>query len=140
MGLSGSWLHHGEEVAGVTSLVAESDRHDHLLVASDGGQVVVPLNPPLSSFEDGPVGMREVPPALSPGIAVGPAGQVAIGHRHVINAAWGIRSLLARRLSPQDRQCLCRLRSFTGGSGSAFCLRHWQRPPVSWLPGLAAVH
>jgi len=65
MGLPGSWLHHGEEVAGVTSLVAESDRHDHLPVASDDGLVVLFLNPHLSSVEDGAVGMRKVPLALS---------------------------------------------------------------------------
>ncbi len=54
-------LHHGQQVHGVAGLVADADRHDHLVVAIDSGLGIVPLDPTVSSLEDVAVTIWEVP-------------------------------------------------------------------------------
>ncbi len=45
-------LQHGQQVHGVAGLVADADRHDHLVVAIDSGLDILPLDPTVSSLED----------------------------------------------------------------------------------------
>ena len=45
-------LQHGQQVHGVAGLVADADRHDHLVVAIDSGLGVVALDPTVSPLED----------------------------------------------------------------------------------------
>ena len=74
-------LVHGQQVHRITGLVAHPDRHDHLVVAIDGGLGVVALHPAVSALEDVAVGIREVPLRGGFGVAGCIGGERALRHR-----------------------------------------------------------
>ena len=63
-------LQHGQQMGGITGLVADPNRHDHLVVSIDRHLAVVTLDPAVSAFEDVAVGI---------GVAEGPRSGSCVG-------------------------------------------------------------
>ena len=59
-GIVGDALQHRHQMLRVRRLVADTDRHDHLMVAIDSGLAVVALNPTAIGFHDVAVGIGEI--------------------------------------------------------------------------------
>ena len=77
-------LQHGQQVNRIAGLVADADRHDHLVVTVDRGLAVVALDPAVSSFEDVAVGVSEVALRVGFGVADAIGRELSLRHRHGI--------------------------------------------------------
>jgi len=113
-------LQHRQQMHRIAGLIADADRHDHLVVSVHRGLSVVALDPAVSAFEDVAIGVGEVPLGGRLGVAGGGGRERALRHRRCFGRCCA-HKLQACGLCLLGRQLLSVIGALASTTAAAGC-------------------